>query len=290
MPSPSVMSDACVPRRAARRAAAVLVALLALSALPPTLAAADTYTLDPVHTRVLLAIDHAGFSQALGTVSGSTGTLVFDRDDWTTARLQAEVPLARVDFGDEAWNAATRGRGLLDAGRHPVARFRSTRIEPLGDDRARVVGLLSLRGVEREVILDVVLNGLRRYPLPPFRRTVGFSATTTISRAAFGSTAWGSVIGDSVALRFEVEATRGGSAEALEGDDGADASATSPKAETTWSTSDADAQATAADSASVDAADAAAAAAANHGTAEGDDGNRDAEASSTATPPPARQP
>ena len=31
------------------------------------------YNLDPVHTRVMFAIDHAGFSKAIGTVSGSTG-------------------------------------------------------------------------------------------------------------------------------------------------------------------------------------------------------------------------
>lgn len=219
MPPLALMSDSRLPRRPVRVRASTGLALAALAGLLvplAALAAPDTYVLDPVHTRVLLAVDHAGFSQALGTVSGSTGTLLFDPDNWRSARLEAEVPLTRLDFGDEAWNTATRGRGLLDAERHPVARFRSTRVEPLGDDRARVVGLLTLRGVEREVVLEVVLNGLRRYPLPPFRRTVGFSATTTLSRAEFGSTAWASVIGDSVALRLEVEATRGGSADVLD--------------------------------------------------------------------------
>ncbi|MGN6153744.1 MAG: YceI family protein, partial [Lysobacteraceae bacterium] len=62
------------------------------------------YRLDPVHTRVLFAIEHAGFSHALGTVSGTTGTLDFDAGDWTTARLHASVPLTRADLGDAAWN------------------------------------------------------------------------------------------------------------------------------------------------------------------------------------------
>ncbi|MBP6596808.1 MAG: polyisoprenoid-binding protein, partial [Arenimonas sp.] len=34
------------------------------------------YRIDPVHTRVLFAVDHAGFSQSLGTFSGATGTLL----------------------------------------------------------------------------------------------------------------------------------------------------------------------------------------------------------------------
>lgn len=187
-------------------AIAMAVALLAMASVR----AADvaTYALDPVHTRIQFAVDHAGFSRALGAISGSTGTLRFDPDDWTTAALQVEVPLARLDLGDDRWNRATLARSLLDAETHPLATFVSTRVEPLAADRARVHGTLSLRGVSREVVLEVRLNQLKRHPLPPFRRTVGFSATTTLSRADFGMTAWKSVIGDRVELRIEVEATR----------------------------------------------------------------------------------
>ncbi len=56
------------------------------------------------------------------------------------------------------------------------------------------------------MVLDVTLNAVKRYPLPPFRRTVGFSATTTLSRRAFGITAWPGVIGDAVQVRIEAEA------------------------------------------------------------------------------------
>ncbi|MET0328760.1 MAG: YceI family protein [Luteimonas sp.] len=187
----------------------LLASCLLLSAFgPPVLAAPAHYTLDPVHTRVQFAIDHAGFSKAIGTVSGSTGTIVFDPDDWSSARVEVSIPIARVDLGDAKWNQATLARNLLDGERHPVATFVSTRIEPIDAQRAIVHGNLTLRGETREVALQVVLNGLKRYPLPPFRRTVGFSATAALSRAEFGIDAWKSVIGDAVELRLEVEASR----------------------------------------------------------------------------------
>lgn len=168
----------------------------------------DHYALDPVHTRVMFAISHAGYSQAIGTVSGSTGTLEFDPDDLASARLQASVPLARLDLGDEKWNHAALASNLLDGEHHPVASFVSTRVEPVDAHRATVFGTLTLHGVAREVALDVVVNKVKRYPLPPFRRTAGFSATTTISRKDFGITAWPTVIGDSIELRIEAEAAR----------------------------------------------------------------------------------
>lgn len=186
-----------------------LLPLLSLLAFAhPVQAEAQRFELDPVHTRVMFAVSHAGFSNAIGTVSGSTGELWFDAGDWSSARLSARVPIARVDLGDEKWNSATLARNLLDAQAHPEATFVSTRIEPRDATHATVHGQLTLRGVTREVALDVTLNAARRHPMPPFRRTVGFSATTTLRRSDFGISAWSSMIGDTVELRIEAEATR----------------------------------------------------------------------------------
>lgn len=176
----------------------------------PAAAAPAQYVLDPVHTRVLFAVDHAGFSQALGTVSGSHGTLQFDPDDWASARLEVTVPVSRLDLGDAKWNEAVLARSLLDGERFPDAHFVSERVEPIDASHARVFGTLTLRGVSRPVVLEVTLNQLKRHPLPPFRRTAGFSATTALSRAEFGIDAWKSAIGDRVELRIEAEAVRQG--------------------------------------------------------------------------------
>ncbi|TBV72717.1 YceI family protein [Pseudoxanthomonas winnipegensis] len=201
--------------------------LLAALAMPGAAwAASETYQLDPVHTRVLFSVSHAGFSQAMGTVSGSTGLIEFDPDDWSRARVQVSVPLDRADLGDAAWNKAVAASNLLDVKDHPRAEFVSTRVMPRGGDQFDVVGQLTLHGVTREVTLAVTFNQLKRHPLPPFRRTAGFSATTTLSRAAFGIDAWPSVIGDAVQLNLQVEATR--TREALEPAATTPADATSP--------------------------------------------------------------
>ena len=193
--------------------------MLLLATTTPVAAETLHYELDPVHTRVLFSVSHAGFSQALGTVSGSTGELEFDADDWSSARLRATVPLARLDLGDPGWNAAALGNRLLDAGDHPEARFVSTTITPRDATHAQVCGDFSLRGVTAPLCLEVTLNARKRHPMPPFRRTVGFSAAATLSRRAFGIDAWPTVIGDSVDLRIEAEAVRRRDDGIDEGDD-----------------------------------------------------------------------
>ncbi len=143
-----------------------LALLPMLLATAPAWADADTYRLDPVHTRVLFSIDHAGYSQAMGTVSGSEGRLQFDPDNWREATLDVEVPVSRLDLGDAKWNQATLARSLLDGERFPKAHFVSSRVEPIDARRAHVIGTLTLRGVSQEITLDVTLNAIKRYPLP----------------------------------------------------------------------------------------------------------------------------
>lgn len=203
-----------MPAQARAPARAAGLALAACLAFPAGGAAqVRTYALDPVHTRVMFAVDHAGFSRAMGTVSGTTGTLRFDPGDWSGARVEAWVPLARLDLGDADWKRAALASGLLDAQRHPHAVFTSSHIEPAGPDRARIHGTLSLHGVSRPVVLEAVFNAARRHPLPPFRRTIGFSAVAMLSRSDFGISAWPGVIGDDVELRIEVEAVHAPDAE-----------------------------------------------------------------------------
>jgi polyisoprenoid-binding protein YceI len=164
------------------------------------------YRLDPVHTRVAFTIDHAGFSAALGTVSGSTGAIAFDPRDWRATRVDIEVPLQRLDLGEDAWNHAARR--MLDAQRFPVARFVSDSVEPVDATHAAVCGTLTLHGTSRPLCLQATFNQLKRQPLPPFRRTLGVSATTVLFRSEFGIDDWLSMVGDVVELRIEVEAHR----------------------------------------------------------------------------------
>ncbi|QOY62241.1 polyisoprenoid-binding protein [Lysobacter sp. H21R4] len=187
--------------------APALTCLLAVAA-PASARDAPTWNLDPVHTRVMFAVSHAGFSQALGTVSGSTGTLVFDPDDWQRTRLQASVPLARADLGDPDWNRAVLAPRLLDVEAYPAASFTSDSAVASDSGGIRVCGELSLHGVTRPLCMDVTVNAVKRHPMPPFRRTAGFSATAVLSRSDFGITAWPSVIGDEVTIRIEAEAVR----------------------------------------------------------------------------------
>jgi polyisoprenoid-binding protein YceI len=170
-------------------------------------AATEHYVIDPVHTRLAFHVDHLGLSQSIGTLSGATGTLDFDPDDWRDAKLDVSIPLERLDMGNDAWKKKVLSSAFLDSTKQPVAHFVSTSVAPLNKNHAKVTGTLSLRGRDSTVELDVTMNGLKRSLYTVFRKTAGFSATTTLHRKELGMDAYPGAVGEDVTIDIEAEAS-----------------------------------------------------------------------------------
>ncbi len=196
-------------RRLHSRFLRTLIAIVgAFSAFATAVAQADHYELDPVHTRIVFSCNHFGYSNVLGTFARPSGALVFDPDDWTSATLDVSVELATLEVGDATFAKRLLKRDYLFAKKHPKARFVSTKVEPSGENRAKVHGELTLRGVTRPLTLDVTLNKLARNRYALMKKVAGFSATATLNRADWGIDDNPGVVGATVELRIEAEAVR----------------------------------------------------------------------------------
>jgi polyisoprenoid-binding protein YceI len=187
-----------------RHCVVLLVAALAAGQLAPV--HAEDFVVDPVHTRVAFLVGHAGFSKAIGTFAGATGTLSFDPDHREAGKLEISIPVASLDLGDDDWRDKVLDRTFFDGPRFPQARFLSTSVKALDGDNLRIAGNLTIHGVTQPVEFDAHFNALKRHPLT-FRRTAGFSARVPISRKAFGMGAWPGVVDDAVEILVELEAT-----------------------------------------------------------------------------------
>lgn len=187
-----------------------LLSLLLASLLPVAATAGEPvrYVIDSVHTRVMFSIDHAGFSRAIGTVSGAQGELYFDTDSWQGTRLTVTVPMQRLDMGDAGWTTSVLAPRFLDTKHYPEAHLRIDHVEREDNTHGRACGALTLHGVTQPLCMTLQLNRAGRHPLPPFRHRLGFSASATLKRSDFGMRSWLSLVGDRVELRVEAELVR----------------------------------------------------------------------------------
>jgi len=112
--------------------------------------------------------------------------------------------------------AALRGAQWLNAGQFPTITYRSSRVEPAGQNAVRIFGDLTLHGTTQPVVLDATYNGgYIGHPMDPHAR-IGFSAHGTLKRSdfgiAFGIPQPGSTMGVSDAVEFSIEAEFSGPA------------------------------------------------------------------------------
>lgn len=196
-------------RRLHRGIPVVLATLLALASGQT---AAQTplprYGAEPVHSTVVFAIDHLGYSQSIGRFRVREMDLRFDPERWAESSVEAVIDIGSLDLADAGWNRTMLGRRWFRVEDFPEARFRSTRVTPTGEQTADIEGELTLLGVTRPVTLQARLNRIGSNLYAGGRLWIGFSATATLSRSAFGMDADPKVVGDAVELRIEIEGPR----------------------------------------------------------------------------------
>ena len=137
------------------------------------LPAPGTYEIDASHTHVGFVVRHLMVSKTRGNFPVVSGTIVIGHDQLDSS-VEVSIDTASVDTGDEKRDGHLRSADFFDVEKYPALRFRSTRVEDLGEGRLRVTGELTIRDVTREVVLDAEQAGTGKDPWGNER--VGFNA------------------------------------------------------------------------------------------------------------------
>lgn len=180
---------------------------------PATTATRTTWHLDPSHLDLGFAVRHLMISTVKGRFGAATGTVTTDGDDFATAEIEVSIDAASLDTREPARDTHLRSADFFDVERFPAVTFKSrtVTVQP-GRGRYTVVGDLTIRGISREIALDVTTEGFVRDPWG--NEKAGFSAVGHLNRRDFGLT-WnvaiesgGVLVGDEVKLHLEVELTK----------------------------------------------------------------------------------
>ena len=169
------------------------------------------WKIDPSHSEIQFVVRHMMISKVRGGFREFEGTIyIAERieDSWVEVVIEA----ASIDTRDRTRDEHLRSPEFLDVEHHPELRFKSTRVELGEKDHWKVTGDLKVRGVTREVVLDVEYSGVMVDPWSNLR--AGFNATTEIDRDDFDITwnqaleAGGFLVGKGVRIDIDIEAVR----------------------------------------------------------------------------------
>jgi polyisoprenoid-binding protein YceI len=161
---------------------------------------AGRYLLDPAHTTLGFTARTLGLFSVQGRFLDVSGCIVIaadPRQSQVNVRVAADSLRTRIGQRD----AHLTSPAFLDAAAHPTLRFRSTNLQPAGY-HWRLTGDLTLRGVTRPLTLDVQPLGLS-----PDDGRLRLTATALLRRSEFGLSRWRLVIGDTVTVVIQAQAT-----------------------------------------------------------------------------------
>ena len=160
-----------------------------------------TYAVEPYHTRIVFTVSHMGFTTWYGDFTNASGTLAFDPKAPAKSVLNISFPTASVSTTNTKLDGELKGKEWFDAATYPTITFTSTKIELLGHDKGEIMGNLTFHGVTHPVTLIAHFNGGGVNPLDK-KYTIGFDATGSLSRAAWGVKTYEPLIGDKVGLQL----------------------------------------------------------------------------------------
>ncbi|MBA4492083.1 polyisoprenoid-binding protein [Paracoccus sp. S1E-3] len=169
---------------------------------------AGAYAFDPAHSQAVFTYDHMGFSTSRGFVNGIEGTITLDPADPAKSSVEASFPLSALQTLDAGLDKLVMGPDFFNVtGDAPLVTFKSTSVEPDGDDEARVTGDLTLNGITRPVVLEVEFNGAGLDPITQVP-TIGFSIEAELKRSDFNLGGFSPAVEDEVEIDIEIEAKK----------------------------------------------------------------------------------
>lgn len=184
----------------------IALSAVVLSVATVSFAKPIEYKIDPTHTATVFTWDHFGFSTPSGNFSDIQGTIKVDNEKPANSAVNVTIPLSSINTNVKALDEHLLKPDFFDAEKYPNITFKSTKVQPNGKNKYKITGDLTIKNVTKPVVLDAVLNKQAEHPMTK-AQSIGFNATTSFDRSAFGVGAYVPNVGDKITVNITTEAS-----------------------------------------------------------------------------------
>ena len=160
------------------------------------------YNFDSTHSTIEFSARNMIVSSVRGRFTNFAGLIALDPDDLARSKVLVEIDGSSILTDNPRRDADLRSAEFFDVATYPLISFASERIE-VEDHHLRVTGALTMRGVTREVTLDVEPLGSLTDPYN--RGHIALSASTVVDRSdLFKPGVMAALMGERVTLTFDI--------------------------------------------------------------------------------------
>lgn len=145
-----------------------------------------TWSIDPMHSEVLFKIKHLVISTVTGSFRKFEGTVSAEGDDFNNAKVKFVIDVKSIDTNQAQRDGHLRSGDFFAADQYPEITFESTSFVKKGGSEYKMAGMLTMRGVTKQVELNVEYGGSEDNGHGVIKH--GFEVTGIINRMEFGMT------------------------------------------------------------------------------------------------------
>ena len=142
------------------------------------------WEIDATHSQATFSVKHMMISTVRGQFDVLSGKLNIDEQHPENSWVEAEVATASINTRDPKRDGHLKSPDFFDATQYPKITFKSTKVEPTGNNEYRVIGDLTMHGVTRQETFHAEYAGQMK-DLYGMQRAA-FSVKGSINRKDFG--------------------------------------------------------------------------------------------------------
>jgi len=142
------------------------------------------WVLDPAHSELIFKVKHLMITNVKGQFRNFNASIQSDGEDFSNASVEAIVDTASIDTNNSDRDAHLRSTDFFDAENFKEITFKGTAFNKLDEDNYQLKGILGMKGVNKEVILDVEFGGIIKDPYG--NEKAGFSVNGKFNRKDWG--------------------------------------------------------------------------------------------------------
>ena len=135
------------------------------------------------------------------------GMVNVDETDVPKSQVDVQIDTRSIQMLDKQQTDMLKDSDFFDVKNFPEMTFHSKSVERVGEDKLKVSGEITLRGITKPMRLDVMVLD-RKPDAPPGARYARFHGQGQIKRSQFGMTKYLDVVGDTVDISIRTDAWR----------------------------------------------------------------------------------
>jgi polyisoprenoid-binding protein YceI len=184
-----------------------LITVLAISAffLSFNVVEPSSWSLDKNHGKLGFTITHLMVSEIEGSFKNFDAKITTSKADFTDAVVEMTAEATSINTDNEKRDNHLRTADFLDVAKFPLVTFKSTSFKKAGPKLYKVKGNLTMHGITKPVMLDVVCN-MGADPMSK-KPIAGFKISGKLKRSDFGigSSFPKAMLGDEVTINANGE-------------------------------------------------------------------------------------